>query len=119
MPVYTSHSSISRHEFLKLAQMSAASLLLMSLNDFIDYKPDTSGRVTAAKIISYQEPSIKSKTLQTYYRDMVIPIYEVTVGDSEPSYNRGWYQIGKGEFVHSGSLQPVKTQLNPVVSEVL
>jgi len=118
MPVHHFPNSVSRREFLKLAQLSVASLCLTSLNGFVDLNPDLLGRVTAGKVYSYQEPSLNSLNLKTYYKDTVLPIYEVTVGDGEPKHNRVWYRIGQGEFVHSGSIQPVKTRVNPVVEEI-
>jgi len=54
----------------------------------------------------------------TYWKDMVLPISEVTIGDEQPSYNRVWYRIDDRGYVHSGGVQPVSTRLNPPVPEM-
>jgi hypothetical protein len=57
-------------------------------------------------------PSLESKKIRNYWKDMVVPITEVTIGDDEPSHNRVWYRIKDEGYAHSGAIQPVQTLLN-------
>ena len=46
------------------------------------------------------------------WKDLVLPITEVTIGDTSIPYNRVWYRMGEAGFAHSGSIQPVRITLN-------
>jgi hypothetical protein len=76
------------------------------------------GRVTEASIDIFDSPSFTGKKVKLLWRDGVIPITAATIGDNEPAYNRVWYQVGNEGFVHSGSVQPVRTQVNQPVLEI-
>lgn len=94
-----------------------AAAILSSMSAF---EEGLQGRVINANIIVYDTPSTKGKKVQTYWRDRVIPITGTTLC-SDPldvSHNRVWYQIGDEGFAHSGSIQPVRTLLNPVQNEI-
>jgi lipoprotein-anchoring transpeptidase ErfK/SrfK len=107
-----SHSSqFSRREFLKLGSIGMAGLFLDPMINFKDLAPNQLGRVAEMKSQVYDRPSLEGHQTNVYWKDMIIPITSVTVGDAEPSYNRIWYRIGDEGYVHSGSIQPVQTHL--------
>lgn len=78
----------------------------------------TQGRVTEISIYVYDQPSFQGNKVKIHWRDSVLPIKQATIGDDEPSYNRIWYQIGDGEYVHSGAIQPVRTITNQPASRI-
>ncbi|HSF82161.1 MAG TPA: L,D-transpeptidase [Anaerolineales bacterium] len=79
---------------------------------------ETHGRVIDDNVSVYSRPSLNAENIASYWKDMTLPIIEVTIGDEEPAHNRIWYRIDRDGYVHSGQIQPVRTQLNPVVSEI-
>ena len=70
------------------------------------------GRVTDRVAWSYDAPNYKAKRKRLYWRDLVMPITNTTIGDDEKAYNRVWYQVDDGGYIYSGSVQPVRTILN-------
>jgi lipoprotein-anchoring transpeptidase ErfK/SrfK len=110
----------SRRDFLKLIGPTAlGTALLPGVNairnpNFAAVREDvpTQGRVTDNNTGLFQNPSIFSKRIKTYYKDIILPISGVTVGDDEDSYNRVWYQVNADGYVPSGKVQPVGVKLN-------
>ncbi len=109
---------ISRRDFLKIASLGMASIYFPQLKYQIEYPVEQQGRVIYPTILIFDEPSLYSKKLKEYWKDLVLPITEVTIGDIEPSYNRIWYRIGEEGYTHSGGIQPVRTQLNQPTPEI-
>jgi len=114
---------ISRRDFLKLGGISLASLLLpqfssLNSNRFQELNPAQQGRVVQNSVSVYDIPSFSGNELKIYWKDTILPITEITVGDETPAYNRIWYHIGKEGFVHSGVLQPVRTVLNQANNDI-
>ncbi len=113
---------LTRRDFLKLSLLSLGSLALRPLDSAFPPLPPPDlegqqGRVLAGNIHVYRQPSFGSEKVKTYWRDTILPITGVTIGDAEPAYNRVWYRIGGEGFAHSGDIQPVRTTLNePVAS---
>jgi hypothetical protein len=119
---------LSRREFLKF---SSAGLLSIFWLPFLDrYErferlnqpaltaPVRMGRAVDDNVEVYDKPSFSAKLRRAYWRDVILKIDEVTIGDEKPDYNRVWYHI-KGEgYAHSGKIQPVDIQLNPVETSV-
>lgn len=70
------------------------------------------GRVIYERIDIYDRPSFEGQRIKQYWKDTVLPITDVTVGDEEPDYNRVWYNLNEQGYAHSGGIQPVKTNLN-------
>lgn len=103
---------VNRRDFLKLGGMSLAGLLLPGLSDFRDLNPGQQGRVLENPVNGYDTPSLMGKKVRQYWKDMLVPISEVTIGDEQPAYNRVWYKIGDECYVHSGVIQPVRTDIN-------
>ena len=105
-------NSLSRREFLKLSGLGAFSLLLAPFNGLNRLIANQTGRVIADAVDLMSEPSFKSKRVRQYWKDMVLPITEATIGDDEPAHNRVWYRIREEGYIHSGDVQPVRTDLN-------
>jgi lipoprotein-anchoring transpeptidase ErfK/SrfK len=76
------------------------------------------GRVVTDRQIVYDQPSLQGTVLKAFSRDVVLPITRITVGDQEPSYNRLWYELNNEGFVHSGGVQPVEIQENPISLQI-
>jgi L,D-transpeptidase catalytic domain len=117
-------SQLSRREFLKLSGTSALSLFWLpylspsSAAESPDAVP-TMGRITDDEANVYDRPSYDGNLIKTYWKDLVFPINEVTIGDDNPSYNRIWYRINNDEgYIHSGVVQPVEIKLNDPVVDI-
>jgi lipoprotein-anchoring transpeptidase ErfK/SrfK len=80
--------------------------------------PGQQGRVLNSYINVHDQPTFSAQVVNTYWRDRVIPITQVTVGSLEDSHNIVWYRIGDEGYAHSGAIQPVLTLPNPVVSSL-
>ena len=70
------------------------------------------GRVTDRVLWSYDAPNSKAKRVKLYWRDLILPIMNTTIGEDESAYNRVWYETEEGGYIYSGSVQPVRTILN-------
>lgn len=81
-------------------------------------KQPTLGRVLDNSLTVYKKPSFSSEMVNMYWRDLVLPINSVTVGDKEPAHNRVWYKINNEGYTHSGKMQPVELVLNQPLSEL-
>ena len=109
------HSNIqtSRREFLRLCALSLSGMLLWpNAASKAQTNSGYQGRICISEITLYEKPSFQSKPTKTYWKDNVLPITAVTIGDDEPKYNRVWYQFSGEGFAHSGAVQPVLIQLN-------
>ncbi len=76
------------------------------------------GRVTTPTLHIYDVPSFDGNKVNTYWRDIVLPITGVTISDDEEAYNRVWYRIGDEGYAYSGDIQPVRTLLNEPQMEI-
>jgi hypothetical protein len=94
-------------------------LLALSQIDFADVlNPNQQGRVLDSTINIYDKPSLNGNLVRTYWRDWVLPITAITIGKSEDSFNMVWYKVGEEAYAHSGSIQPVLTITNPIVTQI-
>ena len=114
---------LSRREFLKLSGASLAALFALATPAYVDAATGQSqdetpsmGRIVTNNINVYDQPSLDGKVVKTYWKDLVLPITQITVGTGEPTYNRVWYEMNHEGYVHSGSVQPVTIDLNEVVT---
>jgi lipoprotein-anchoring transpeptidase ErfK/SrfK len=136
--------SISRRDFLKLGGIGLCATLgliswpLMQISGFrtpiakAEYltniisenldltalPANLQGRVLVESTNVYDLPSFDGKRLNIYWRDRVLPLTGITVGNSRDSFNMVWYKVGDEGYVHSGDLQPVFTITNPVASHI-
>jgi hypothetical protein len=111
-------STFSRRNFLKINGLALAGLILAPFNTLETLPEEQQGRVLDASINLHDRPSFKGKILGTFWKDMLLAITEVTIGDEEPAYNRTWYQVDGNGYVHSGAVQPVRTILNPPTGDL-
>lgn len=114
---------ISRREFLKLSGTSLIALFALSSpvtayarNRAAQDESPSMGRVVTNNVLVYDQPSLDGKTIKTYYKDLVLPITQITIGAGEPTYNKVWYEMNGEGFVHSGNVQPVAISLNDVAT---
>ena len=114
----TINASLTRGEFLRLGGLSLAGLVLPAARLPADPPPEQLGRVAEAKAVVYSRPAVEASEVKTYWKDMVLPISEATVGEGPPEHNHIWYRIGSEGYAHSGAIQPVQTRLNPVVTDI-
>jgi hypothetical protein len=80
--------------------------------------PNQQGRVLNAYMVIYDAPTVNGTPVNKYWRDSVLPLTDITIGTSRDSFNMVWYKIGNEGYVHSSDIQPVLTQLNPIITEV-
>ncbi|HJS29104.1 MAG TPA: L,D-transpeptidase [Anaerolineales bacterium] len=114
----SSNLTLSRREFLKLSGIGMLSTALPSPGAVGALVPQLDGRVINPSIQAYESPSYNSNPVRLYWKDAVLPISGATIGDLLPEHNRIWYQIRGLGFVHSGSIQPVRTVLNEPFPEI-
>lgn len=114
----TINEMLTRREFLKLSGMGLTGLLLPPLGFESAVPAELQGRVAEARSIVYARPSQEAAPIKTYWKDMLLPISEATVGEGPPEHNHIWYRIGSEGYAHSGAIQPVQTLLNPVVTDL-
>jgi lipoprotein-anchoring transpeptidase ErfK/SrfK len=110
----------SRRDYLKLSGVSALSIAFLPGLNALQHPGLTAdreavpsqGRVTDNNTGLFDRPSIFSKQIKVYYKDIILPISALTVGDDEDSYNRVWYRVNNEGYVPSGKVQPVGVTLN-------
>lgn len=111
-------SQLTRRDFLKLSSLGLFSLMLPVPDWILPQKSvENIGRILDVTVPVYAIPSFSGKITRRYWRDLIIPIHEATVGDGEPKYNRVWYHTDDG-YVHSGKVQPVQVLLNSPVQSI-
>ena len=111
---------LSRRDFLKLGAVGLTTLFIPKLSAKVAAAPDASqqGRVLIDKISVFDTPSFNGKEVKVFWKDDVLPISGVTIGEDEKAYNRTWYRIGSDGYAYSGTLQPVKIILNKPSSDI-
>jgi lipoprotein-anchoring transpeptidase ErfK/SrfK len=72
------------------------------------------GRVLEGFAALYEQPSFDANRVKFVWKDAVLSINDAVFREDTDSHNRVWYKIGEEGYVHSGSIQPVRTQLNEV-----
>lgn len=120
-------SYLSRREFLRWCAGGLLALLGWPWWHYADARgkvvdPQEAGlslgRITASKVEGYDRPSFAANLRKTYWRDLVLPITGITLGDETSGHNRVWYVLNDESYVHSGEVQPVALRLNPVESTI-
>jgi len=110
-----SRLDLSRRDFLKLGGYGLMGMLLPGIfpglqDDFANLQ----GRVIERTAWSYKAPDFNSPRRNLYWHDLVIPIRNAAIDEQDESaHNRIWYEVEDGGYIHSASLQPVRTILNP------
>jgi lipoprotein-anchoring transpeptidase ErfK/SrfK len=114
----SSTNSFSRRDFLKIGGTACLSVLLPKFKPPLPIPLNQLGRVIPVSLPVYDEPSLNGKIVKDLGKDSLLIINEVTLGDEEPAHNRVWYKIEDSGYVHSGKVQPVRTQLNSPVEQI-
>jgi hypothetical protein len=114
------YPGFTRRSFLKAAGTSLAGLALFPYLDIHPAAAESgySGRVLEDLIPLFDEPSYSGMITKHVWRDLVLPITQVTIGKGEPAYNRIWYRLGQDGYAHSGSIQPVRIEINPTPGDI-
>lgn len=110
---------MDRREFLQLFGLSAFGLMLpdrflKSEMPSAKAAPRLFGRITMNDHKLYAEPDLNAEVLEVMSMDTVRRITGATIGDDLAMPNRIWYELDGEGFAHSGRVQPVRKQLNPV-----
>lgn len=108
----------SRRDFLKLAGLGLAGLAFtpyVGNSEQLD-SVDTI-RITAKQVSVQSQPWDKSKILYQHYFDDVVNVYYSLISDKGPTWNPLWYRVWGG-YIHSMHTEPVKNQLNSVMSTI-
>ena len=110
-----STSDLSRRDFLKLGGYGLMVMFLPG-RSLTPYRQDVfanlQGRVIERTAWSYKAPDFESARRNLYWHDLVVSIRNSAISEDESAYNRIWYEVEDGTYIHSGSLQPVRTLLN-------
>jgi hypothetical protein len=101
---------LSRRDFLKLSSLAMGAALLPPLPlEEAPRRPALLGRTIYLNYI-YDRPSFNGRQVGVIGSESVFSIYN-TVQSADNYYNRTWYEVQRG-YVHSGSVQPVRWQVN-------
>jgi hypothetical protein len=105
LPFLNPNQRLERFQQLDRAVQTA------SLNESI-----TLGRAVDDTVPIYDRPSFSGKLRRMHYRDVILNIDEVVIGDEKPQHNRVWYHVPDQGYAHSGKVQPVQLLLNQPIS---
>jgi hypothetical protein len=113
-------SILSRREFLKLSSATLLSILLADLGlEPVQAAPaPMKGRVLATSLIVRDAPAFEGKRVTVMKHDDILDLDGLIHGGVEGDYNRMWYRLSNQNYVYSGWIQEVNTELNPVVMEI-
>jgi lipoprotein-anchoring transpeptidase ErfK/SrfK len=113
---------VQRNLFAYLNQISnyylKRNLPIGPFNQVEIINPDQQGRMLNQSVNIFDLPSFSARRVNTYFRDWVVPITDITIGSSEDSFNLVWFKIGNEGYAHSGGIQPVLTKTNPVITNI-
>jgi hypothetical protein len=110
--------TFTRKDFLNLSGLGLISLVGRQLKPVSNLLAGQQGRVIYETISTYQQPTYESEKIRIHWKDAVFPISSIALGKGEPSHNRIWYKVGNDGYAHSGGIQPVRTETNPVVTDI-
>lgn len=111
--------NLSRRKFLKFSGLSLIGLLLPESSSFAMDRPVIQqGRVLDALIHIYDKPSFSANRLKYYWRDLIVPITDVVIGEEKSDFSRIWYRIGDEGYTHAGGIQPVQITLNAPSNDI-
>ncbi|NWF63978.1 MAG: L,D-transpeptidase [Chloroflexi bacterium] len=113
--------NLSRRDFLKLSGLALAGFTMLppldfDLNDPFDLQQ---GRVTIRTVWVYDTPTTQGNKVKLLPRDALFSITNTAISEDTNTHNRIWYRVGEEGYVHSGSIQPVRTNLSePYTGEI-
>ena len=110
------NGNYSRRDFLKLTGLGLAGLAFTPyLGNSEQLDSVNTVRITTKSLSVQSQPWDKSKILFQHYFDDVVNVYYSVVSDKGPAWNPVWYRVWGG-YIHSRYTEPVKNQLNSVIS---
>jgi hypothetical protein len=114
--------SLSRREFLKLFSAGLLGAFLIS-EPFTRHEGSSTSTAPFGRIVSdgvelFKKPTYASDRKRILFKDLVLPITSVVIGDATPPHNRIWYELNYEGYVHSGSVQPVDKKVNDPVNTI-
>lgn len=114
------HSLLEDNQEIPVRQalLAAAQSNRLAATGLPQFTPYNQGRITDEYVDGRKEPSFDSERVSVLWRDSVIPITGIAVSEDTSSHNLIWYQSGENGYVHSGSVQPVRTQHYPAVKDI-
>ena len=115
--------SINRREFLQLCGIGLAGLALPEpALRMVEKRSDITnkllGRITLDGHKLYAEPDFNSEVLDVMAMDSLWTITGTRISGSETMPNRIWYELEGMGYAHSGRVQPVRNQFNPVDTRI-
>jgi hypothetical protein len=110
-------SYCSRRSFLKLAGASLTGLACATLPPADQPPAHGLDRSTAYDISVQSEPDPAAPVLRKLRRDEIVTVLEQITGDRGPQGNPRWFRLLDG-FAHSGYLQEVRYDFQPVVYDI-
>jgi lipoprotein-anchoring transpeptidase ErfK/SrfK len=117
MKIETIQNHLSRRDFLKISGLAFAAAFLpektASAADGIQL-----ARVVDGAMQVYEQPSLSSKQITQFWKDMVLPIVEEVDGEQTSRLGPKWYQVGNLGFAHASWLQPVKIRFQEPSDEI-
>jgi hypothetical protein len=111
---------LTRRDFFRFAGLSLGSLAFSAfLRPDDQPQPELLGRVTIEEIEVYTRPRADVSLITgKRYRDQLVALYYSLISPDGPAYNPVWYRVWGG-YAHSGYLQLVETNFNPVMDRVV
>ncbi len=98
---------MSRRSFLRLSGAGLAGAYSLPIPPLREPYTRELGRVAAASIQLYREPSFLSPPLVRFGRDELLPLLKREISDDGPYHNPLWFETPDG-YAHSGNLQLVE-----------
>jgi len=121
--IKTNQINFSRRDFLKYLGLSLAGCVIpggfiSSAETLIESEKwaPLLGRITYSGHELFEEPHSSSKRIMRMAKDSVLKITGVTVSEDDVSANRIWYHLNDFGYAHSGRIQPVRDEKNPVIT---
>jgi len=108
---------ISRRDFLKISGMAIAAALLPEKTASAASGFEL-GRVVHGAMQVYAEPSLSSKMVTQFWKDMVLPIAAQVEGQPTNRLGPLWYQVGTVGYAHASWLQPVEIRFQEPSEEI-
>jgi L,D-transpeptidase catalytic domain len=105
---------LSRRGFLNLSLtgMMALALPVRLTRPEAELPAGQLGRVAEPSADLFRRPSFGAHKIMTVWRDDVLTLDGVAIGDGFPAHNNVWYMAKNSGFVHSSAIQPVRNDPN-------